>query len=368
MVMTEDIIIREAKKEDLKQLWTLCSMYFTDVLNSSFDEFSELWHHRWFGSPFRVADDPLGWVLTDKQDVVKGFIGNISLSIRTGQSLIKAYAATTWVASPEVRTKSMDLFRAFVKYDKSAYLVDATANKVASLVCKRLGLKPVKVNNYQRRLVWIINPFSFMLSKKRFKSVLLKPFAYILGLWLKIYLLIKNHRIYSKGNSYSFSAINRFGPEFDEFWNSIKTQLGIVQERTSAFMNWRHGDLPQLKGQAYPFVCQDHTGKIMGYLVLKSNGIREGGEGKLIITDVLFSPENNDVFIFMVSKAFEFARQRRAETLEFSGFNESLMEQLLNFRPFIRQQGHLTYWFRAPEKIADTSKFWVSAIDGDLNL
>jgi len=366
--MTKEISIREAKSEDLREIWALCAQYFTDVIGSSFEEFTELWEHRWFGSPFKEKEIPLGWVLIDQNDKVKGFIGNISLMVRQGQSLVKAYAATTWVASPEARNNSLDLFRAFVRYDQNAYLLDTTANKVASLVCKRLGMSPVAVNGYQRRLIWIIDPLAFLGSKRALNFIMLKPVTFILGFILKAYLLTKRHWIVAEHNDYTFSPIDRFGPDYDRFWDGVKEVLGIVQEKSSAYMNWRHLSLPKLKGTSYAFACKDKTGTIVGILALKANGEREGGAGKLVITDVLYKPEHQAAFTFMLAEAFKFARQRQAEMLEFSGFNESLMDRLLVFHPFVRQHDHVTYWIKAPAELAAEKKYWVSGCDGDLNI
>ena len=365
--------VREARKDDLKSLWPLCSAYLPDVKNSSYEEFLELWEHRW-GSPFRDENDPLGWVIENEAGQVKGFLGNIPLMFRCGDDLIKSYAPTTWVVSPDARGMSLDLFRAFMKFGKDAYLLDTTANPIACRVCQRLGMEGIRVNGYRRKLIWIVDAVNYLKSKRGtiqkqvYKYILSGPGLYLPAFFLKIYLFFKGSRIKHDDAAFSFRPIDRFGADFEKFWDDIKLNLGVVQERDVSFMNWRHSKLPRLKGTAFPFECKDKKGNILGYIVLKSNGIGEGGEGRLIVTDVLFRKDRDDVFSFMIAKAYEFARRQRAISLEFFGFNERLTNKLLPFNPLVYRTQNLTYWSKIPEKIQQVSKFWVSCVDGDLNL
>ncbi|MFC1511036.1 hypothetical protein ACFL5U_01455 [Candidatus Margulisiibacteriota bacterium] len=373
MSANNKVILRNARTDDLTTLWPLCSKYFTSCENSSYEDFVKLWEYRW-NSPARAENDPLGWVLEDEQGRVKGFLANIPLMIRSGAELIKGYAASTWVAEPSVRKNSLDLFRRFRRFSQNTFLLDATASFVASRVCKRLGLTPIHTQKCQQRYLWVMDPVNYLKAIKSgrtniiTKIILTKPFLYLAVLFFSVYLYYKKSEVYSNQPSFKFLPVKEFDHEYDMFWDSIKLGLGIVHERKSGFMNWRHINLPYLNGGAFPFVCKDKENHALGYLVCKTAGANGNRAKQFIITEILFAEGRQDVFLFMVAEAYKFARKQAAASLEVFGFNEDLMEGLLQFKPLVAQQSYISYWFLAPPQLKGVKKFWLSAVDGDLNL
>ncbi|MFH1386122.1 MAG: hypothetical protein ABIH50_00435 [bacterium] len=363
--MDKNIKLRAAKKEDLSDLWALSLIVFPEVKGSSFEEFADLWRYRW-ESPFRSEKDLLGWVLENEQQEVKGFISYIPLMLRAGEDLYPANSVSTWVVDPSASSNSLDLFRAFGKRDADVWLLDTTANKIASLMCKRLKMAPVAIVGYQRKFIWIVDTYAFL--KSRSAKLFATPVGRIVAFLLSIILRLKGHMITAPAKDFSLHSVEKFGEEYDRFWDQIKKDMGITHERTKEFMNWRHFNLPKLKGKACSFVCKDKNGEILGYLMLKTCGRGEGGEKRMIITDLLFISGRIDVYQFLVRSAYQIAKEKSMAILEVFGYRAELMNELLDYKPIIRSFDHMTYWSKSPNNILPNKSVWVSGIDGDMNL
>lgn len=82
-----------------------------------------------------------------------------------------------------------------------------------------------------------------------------------------------------------FHRIERFGPEFDAYFERVSRKFPALFQRTAAFMNWRYVDIPHRRYLAYQRVVD---GQIAGLVV----ATMKGNQGHIV--DLLWDPEQED--------------------------------------------------------------------------
>jgi GNAT superfamily N-acetyltransferase len=100
------------------------------------------------------------------------------------------------------------------------------------------------------------------------------------------------------GEPMSLEETDRFGPEVDALWNSAKDGYAAICPRTSAWLNWRFVDCPQLN---YRRVLLRRGGRLVGYSVLRLTEAVELRQG--VIVDLFAARDDRAAFEALIAHA-----------------------------------------------------------------
>jgi N-acetylglutamate synthase-like GNAT family acetyltransferase len=109
-------------------------------------------------------------------------------------------------------------------------------------------------------------------------------------------------------NGYAVDTVNHFGPDVSGFFMQAAEDFDIVVVRDQDYLNWRYADM---RAGAFSILLANHSAKIAGYLVLKT----EGETKVCYIVDMLVSPERFDVANLLLVNALQHARRSNAIAL-----------------------------------------------------
>jgi len=109
----------------------------------------------------------------------------------------------------------------------------------------------------------------------------------------------------SKANNIKIEEITHFSSEINDFWNSLKTNYGIILERDASFLNWRFS---KYLGNYRKFVAiSSENDKITGYVAIKQTSIR-GIPGVLDIVDLQVSPYDEGTLFELIKFVINYAK------------------------------------------------------------
>ena len=75
----------------------------------------------------------------------------------------------------------------------------------------------------------------------------------------------------SPGEDLLIREVSEFDDRFDRFWARIKNDYAFILARPRAYLNWRYADH---RGGDYMVKTAESEGRILGFIVLRSNAIR----------------------------------------------------------------------------------------------
>lgn len=182
-------------------------------------------------------------------------------------------------------------------YHGSGSMIDPTYRRQGimwGMVAKRAKLLPLY---YARGIA----PKMYELLMK-FGYTPIYPNNYMISIVSKPRWLLRKIKLYSKPGQLrpetveahpEYRLLEKFGDEFDEFWNRIATKFHLIVVKDAAFMNWRYTDQPYID---YRFLYRKINDRIVSVMVLKETG----HIGKIvdIIWDPDISTEPNDSIAF----------------------------------------------------------------------
>ena len=409
--------LRFAEMDDVRGIWEVCSRAFAPYAACSFEEFEELCRHRWLNNPFRTKNDPLGWVLEAESGRIVGFHGLVPVSLWIGDRSHPAVSPTTWAADPGYGKAGLALLTTYLNWGTDRFLLNTTANAITSAMHEgsHAGMKKIPIDDFDQRLLWVVD-FKALLRWKIRESQApemvrraagsaaglavmgaLAPFAFGLlgGGGAALRAAFGGMRIKFDCPPLQVEPIAKFGPEFDGLWDRLKHNYAVTVERTAAFLNWRHLNLPRLLGRSCALACREN-GKLLGYVALREPSTT--APGHWIVTDLFYDTHRPAVLHNLMNAAFDFAVARSASVIEMFGFHPALNRELMAQNPYVLRRAQLerlgrgaslasllaelkphsrkisssTYWYRAPnaelDRICSTGRWWPSGVDGDLNL
>lgn len=408
---------RLATMADVRGIQEVCARAFPAYAQSSFEDFRDLCAHRWERNPARTEADPFGWVLESDDGRIVGFHGIVPTRLWVGGQTVAAIAPTTWAADPGYGKSGLTLLSTYLNWGTDRFLLNTTANAITSAMHETsdFGMRPLPIEDYDQRLLWVID-FNRLLRWKLGQgdgagalgriagsriagsvAGIAAPFVLGLagGVRTALRSAMRGMRIRFDVMPLQVERVERCGAEFDALWDRLKDGYAITTERTAAFLNWRHIDTPHLLGRSHILACRD-GGQVIGYVALREPTTT--APGHVIMTDLFYDRANREVLHNLMNAAFDFARSRGASVLEVFGFHPSLNRELKTQRPYVLRRSQMerlgrgasigtllaaldprsreltssTYWYRASGRelasVCSTGEWWPSGIDGDLNL
>lgn len=377
-----EVSIRPANfdRADLEGIQSVCRQSFEMYRTCSWEEFYELWSHKWMLNPARAEVHKFGWVLEDSHVGIVGYIGIVPIRMKVGSQEIVGGTPHTWAVSRAYATYGLNLYKQALIWGDRHFLVATTAGKATSTINAKLGmgLTRIPVKDFNQRLLWLIKPeipVTWMLQRSAQRRgvalVTQAPWSWLLMAAVRTR-FVAHRRLRFPGTRMPVAAVADVSDEFTELWNRCKAQYGITTVRDRAFLHWRHRQVPAfLKTTHHLFACRDQ-GRLQGYLVLLESGLGSGCPGHFRVGDVFYDKSRPEVVGSLMNYAFDYAKAHGGSLFDVSHFSQELVSLLRQRRPYVRQPEAWPYWYKAPtEEIAEICRreaWWPSAVDGDSQL
>jgi hypothetical protein len=354
--VTDTATVRPVELDDLPAIWRFCSRYYDVFHGCSFDDFRAVWHHRWLDNPAARADQPKGWLLENDAADVVGFGGIVPMRIKIGAQAHTAMCGANWYVQQAYRRHSLALFRRYRSLAAEHVVLSTSLSSAAAAVHARAML-PIPVKDIDQALWWIIDSRRFFDLKLTQLAGTSRPWALLaaakpaLGLvgmaWPALLGFVSDpqHRVlpWLARARIAFDVpplpvelSTGFGDEFDLFWHEHRQRYDVTMERTSAFLDWRHRQLPKAAGRAFVLACRDR-GRLVGYVALQTPGTRSDRQipGCFNVTDLVYPAERPDVLGNLMNAAFRFAVEHGGVVLKLSGFHPEVRAALASQRPCV---------------------------------
>ncbi|HET6468457.1 MAG TPA: hypothetical protein VFG43_08790 [Geminicoccaceae bacterium] len=408
--------------DDLPAVWRFCAQSYGVFRGCSYQEFRDLWDHRWRHNPAAHPGQPLGWVLETLEAEVVGFAGLVPLRLKIGPESLVAFCGANWSVHPAYRQHSLAIFRQYTALGES-HVVLSTGVRPAAAILHARAMQRIPVDGIDRALWWIIDPKRFLAWKvaqlgaasRVWRAVAAAPVLGALGAAWPVALGICTDperrvlpwlgraRIAFDCRPLAVERVTWFTAEFDRYWSEHRRRCDVTVERDSEFLNWRHVLLPEAAGECFALACRDR-GRLLGYATLQTPGYHGRLPGCFTVTDLFYPPEREDVLGNLMNAAFRFAVERGGTVLKLSGFHPAVHAALASQRPIViapdtlrtllpdglgrgllagsglgrktrpaaRRLPEGSYWYKVPTaelaRICRSGSWWPSGIDGTSNL
>lgn len=374
------IAMREAhwNDADLHGIWDLCRQSFPPYRTSSFQEFHDLWHHRWVANPARSEDHVFGWVLEDSQEGIIGYIGLVPVRLQVGAIEVVGSTPHSWAVKRAHATRGLSLYQQVVAWGDRQFLLETTAGTVVSSLNSRLkfGFCKVPVEGFDRRFLWLIRPEVPVLSRLGRSS----DRAWLARLAVGRCVVkaaararyFPHRRLKFRGPQLPVEPVTEFTDEYSEFWEQHKRQYGVTTVRDRAFLEWRHLAVPRVFRRTHVLACRER-GRLKGYITL-AEPLRDDGfsPDRWRVTDVFYDRTREDVLGSLMNQAFALAYSRGCAVFEASQIGQELARLLEEQRPLVLPAETWNYWYKSPTpllaRLCERESWWPSGVDGDSNL
>ena len=102
--------------------------------------------------------------------------------------------------------------------------------------------------------------------------------------------------------------VSLFDDRFDDFWDRISADYGIIGMRNKEYLNWRYVNTPDTK---YTIYVAEQNNKILGYTVLRYGQTRNVVSG--YIFDLVAQKAQQDVIHCLINRAVEYFKQQNVD-------------------------------------------------------
>jgi len=286
-----------------------------ELLRSAFPRWAELdsaldlW--KW-----KYLDNPLNSdiVVAEYDGHVVGVNHDARVYIKIGETSTLSHLDGNTVVDPAQRGKGLASKIAYFSRDLRRennvnFTLWSSSNPIIIDFDRRLGLGvfPHLISCMVR-----IKDIHAHLRARKSKKPLAKKYGYQL---LKNLMKIRN--TFSPGELGKLGSIEivdapNFCPQIDTFWGKVRGHYNYALERNSLYLNWRYTD-----PRAGKFVIKQAVegDQILGYVILESK--KEGGYSEGYISDLLASPNRDDVADTLMAEACSYFDRLNINSINF---------------------------------------------------
>jgi hypothetical protein len=367
------INLREAVFSDfaavvaLKKSWGL----FPDSL----ENWERLWRHNPVLSE-TLSKRPIGWVLEADGKIV-GYLGNISQIYRYGDRTLKAVTASGFVVEPAYRGVSISLISAFYRQAGVDLYLNTTAIEVVGKINRAFKAASLPQPDYDAVLFWVLRPFSST------RAILLelemgRTLSYVGGLLGSIALgldsFFRRRGPRSGATRYALSEIGvtEIGEEFESVWmEKVGEGIRLLADRTPATLKW-HFDIPGDDGTVRVLCCRAN-GKLVGYAIVRNDGIRRKGPRRTVIADMLAINDDPEILRSLFVAVYDHAKRAGSHIVEVLGFPPNIRQLCFPWNPYLRKYPACPYYYKAVDPdlhkaLSQGSAWYATPFDGDTTL
>lgn len=291
--ITGNTVIRPFRhgEEDPEQLFRLFELTYGTSVNSA------LWEWKYLKNP--RSSEIVVFVAEDEGKIIAATT-RIPAKLRIDRRQIDAHFNMDTVVHPDFRRKG--IMREIYEHTSRhmPVLFSKGTNPNMYLLLKKLGYRDIEPNTY-------------MVNYLSIPKLLLQKFG--------IYTPQQQTANGSAARS-DFKRVDRFGPEFDEFWDASRKGFYGVFERDSRYMNWRYIDIP---GRNYQAFYRIKDGRPVSLIVLR---IKAGSSS---IVELVWDRRSNEEPWHSIEFAIQHSKQSGSLKVSYWGTLSELREGLKRY-------------------------------------
>jgi GNAT superfamily N-acetyltransferase len=347
-----DWMIRKANLEDKDAILGLLKESFSGFWSAKEDIYSpEFWN--WL-----YRDNPGGGSITfvaENKGRVIGHFPNVLERLKVNAGLYRTGMVLHLTTHSDYRRKGIfknlgeaaleELNRSKIPYSR-AFPNDASRpgfiNKLgfSPIATLPLLIKPLRIRNILTAVV---------------KKPILAKLASIACCPL-YHFFFYHYKLKKRTNGIKVEQIERFGPEFDNFWKKAMAQAKVMVERNAKFLSWRFNQRP---GENYHTLAALRNKEIIGYIVTRKADISSLNTG--IIMDYLVLPGEADALRSLLNSALDYFTKEGIDICITSCLKNNIYYNILEEEGFIKVPSKLN-----PRKLVLVGR--VNQDDADKNI
>ncbi|MCU7933608.1 MAG: hypothetical protein KZQ99_01860 [Candidatus Thiodiazotropha sp. (ex Dulcina madagascariensis)] len=213
-------------------------------------------------------------------------------------------------------------------------------NDKSRLVMRRAGYALIGQN------IWLTKPLKSIsfVQQRVGNSLLAKVISYPLDILLKIK---SKQLIRYTPKGCKFEKLTQFDERFDLFWEKIRSQFPVIENRGSEYMNWRYIENPNRQYNILALTTSDRK-EILAYIVSYDR------ENRTYIADFLFTgPDKN---MSNILREFTFCLNKEIEAISLVYFGSAKIVALLKSHNFLitNDKAHLLGYIDDGAVVAET--------------
>jgi hypothetical protein len=241
------------------------------------------------------------------QGRIVALLGAIPYVLKIGNRVERSSWLFDFISLPEFRSKGL-----WIAY-KVAYsrpvIIGAPNSEVAYRTWKMMGKRyngaEIDIGTYRHLVKFIA--IDHLPPVRRL--LVLKPLVLLANwMWKVLSSALWSRPWRRRDESVEIQPVERFGPEFDEFWERACRGYEIIPKRSSEYLNWRYLEHPD---NNYRSFIAKREGQICGYLVLHAVSLKNGEGGRIV--DILAERGDEVAFGRMAEFAVQFFKKRGAK-------------------------------------------------------
>ncbi|MEE9443929.1 MAG: hypothetical protein V3V99_14790 [candidate division Zixibacteria bacterium] len=207
---------------------------------------------------------PLIWLLRSCSGKLCGHNSLLKFELRIDNRKYSGYCSTNLLVNPGTEGKGLGhvLIENNEKMDGVAFAVGIT--EMASRAFQKRGW--VLINDSSQQSL-VLNPMAVFgfLNKSKMLAYIASPFIILINAAFRVYKKIFIPRSIS---DISFSQINEFLPDWDNYWREYLKDYAIHFDRNSSFLNYKYFKREDIKHTVYLFENQNRP---IGYIVFRKS-------------------------------------------------------------------------------------------------
>lgn len=241
---------------------------------------------------------------------IVALLGAIPYVLKIGERLERPSWLFDFISLPEFRSKG--LWIAYKMTYSRPMIIGAPNSDVAYRTWKMMGKRysgtEVDIGTYRHLVKFIA--IDHLPPVRRL--LVMKPLIFFANcMWKVLSSVLWSRGWGGRDKSVELQPVERFGPEFDEFWERACRGYEIIPKRSSEYLDWRYLEHPG--NNYYNFVAR-RDGRICGYLVLHPARLKNGEGGRIV--DILAERGDEEAFGRMVDFAVRFFKKRGAKEVQ----------------------------------------------------
>ncbi len=227
-------------KEDIEPIFHLMELAYKNV-----DDYKSRWEWQYKNAP--NAKDIKIFIAEHNGKIIAS-TSRFPVVIHVVNRVVDAMFSVDSVVHPDYRRKGVmeGLYRHTAKY--FPIMLSKGTNPSMYKLLLKMGYKEIRPNNY---MISALSPVRLLMKRaklSRRKSDITLP-------------------VLKDSGEYTF--INRFGDEFDDFWERVSGQYAGIVYKNSKYMNWRYKDIP---GREYHAYYRKEDSVIISMIVVRVRG------------------------------------------------------------------------------------------------
>jgi hypothetical protein len=244
------------------------------------------------------------------QGRIVALLGAIPYVLKIGNRVERGNWLFDFISLPEFRSKG--LWIAYKMTYSRPLIVGAPNSDVAYRTWKMMGKRysgtEVDIGTYRHLVKYL--EIDHLAPVRRLLG--LKPLVFLTNrMWKLLSSALWSRGLGRRDRSVEIQLVERFGPEFDEFWERACRGYEIIPKRSSEYLNWRYLEHPD---NNYRSFIAERDGQICGYLVLHAVSLKNGEGGRIV--DILAERGDEEAFGRMVDFAVGFFKKMGAKEVQ----------------------------------------------------